>query len=137
MLRIWGARSLAPIYPDKTNLHDPTGEAWLTGPDSKIETGPFAGPINQAWQKMSPEWRGTDFASPPASPQFPLLVKFLFPADQLSIQVHPNDAYAAQNGNVARCLRRSGRHSLAWSGPQSRSRKVSVGYKNRRPRNFF
>jgi mannose-6-phosphate isomerase len=97
MLRIWGARSLAPIYPGKTNLHEPTGEAWLTGPDSKIETGPFAGPINQAWQKMPPEWRGTDFASQPASPQFPLLVKFLFPADQLSIQVHPNDAYAAQN----------------------------------------
>jgi len=97
MLRIWGARSLAPIYPDKTNLHEPIGEAWLTGPDSKIETGPLPGPIDQAWQKMPPEWRGTDFASQPASPQFPLLVKFLFPADQLSIQVHPDDAYAAQN----------------------------------------
>ncbi len=33
MLRIWGARSLAPIYPDKTNLPEPIGEAWLTGPD--------------------------------------------------------------------------------------------------------
>jgi len=97
MLRIWGARSLAPIYPEKTNLPEPIGEAWLTGPECKIETGPLAGPINQAWQKMPPEWRGTDFASQPASPQFPLLVKFLFPADQLSIQVHPDDAYAAQN----------------------------------------
>src|ERR1700731_1252204 len=97
MPRIWGARSLAPIYPDKTNLHEPIGEAWLTGPDSKIETGPLPGPLNQAWKKMPPERRRTDFVSQPASPQFPLLVKFLFPADQLSIQVHPDDAYAAQN----------------------------------------
>jgi mannose-6-phosphate isomerase len=97
MPRIWGARSLAPIYPEKTNLAEPIGEAWLTGPESKIETGPLAGPINQAWQKMSPEWRGSDFASQRASSQFPLLVKFLFPIDQLSIQVHPGDAYAKQN----------------------------------------
>ena len=26
---------------------------------------------------------------------FPLLVKFIFPKDKLSIQVHPDDAYAA------------------------------------------
>jgi len=97
MLRIWGARSLAPIYPDNTNLPEPIGEAWLTGPECKIETGPLAGPLNQAWQKMPPEWRGTDFPSQPPSREFPLLVKFLFPTDQLSIQVHPDDAYARQN----------------------------------------
>jgi mannose-6-phosphate isomerase len=97
MPRIWGARSLAPIYPEKTNLPEPIGEAWLSGPESKIETGPLAGPSNQAWQKMPPEWRGTALASQPASAQFPLLVKFLFPIDQLSIQVHPGDAYATQN----------------------------------------
>jgi mannose-6-phosphate isomerase len=97
MPRIWGARSLAPIYPDKTNLPEPIGEAWLTGPECKIETGPLAGSVNQAWQKMSPEWRGTDFTSQSTSPRFPLLVKFLFPIDQLSIQVHPGDTYARQN----------------------------------------
>jgi mannose-6-phosphate isomerase len=95
--RIWGARSLAPIYPDKTNLPESIGEAWLTGPECKIETGPLAGPLNQAWQKMPPEWRGTDFASQRTPREFPLLVKFLFPTDQLSIQVHPDDAYATQN----------------------------------------
>jgi mannose-6-phosphate isomerase len=97
MPRIWGARSLAPIYPDKTNLHEPIGEAWLTGPECKTETGPITGPLNQAWQKMPSEWRGTDFTSQCASREFPLLVKFLFPTDQLSIQVHPDDAYARQN----------------------------------------
>jgi mannose-6-phosphate isomerase len=97
MPRIWGARSLAPIYPDKTNLPEPIGEAWLTGPECKIETGPLAGPLNQAWLKMRPEWRGTEFASHRTAHEFPLLVKFLFPTDQLSIQVHPDDAYARQN----------------------------------------
>jgi mannose-6-phosphate isomerase len=97
MPRIWGARSLAPIYPGQTNLPEPIGEAWLTGPESKIETGPFAGSLNQAWQKMPPEWRGADLAFQSPSREFPLLVKFLFPTDQLSIQVHPDDAYARQN----------------------------------------
>jgi mannose-6-phosphate isomerase len=97
MPRIWGARSLAPIYPDKTNLPEPIGEAWLTGPECKIETGPFASALNQAWKRMPPEWRGTDFATRSAPREFPLLVKFLFPTDQLSIQVHPDDAYAMQN----------------------------------------
>jgi hypothetical protein len=55
MPRIWGARSLAPIYLYKTNLPEPIGEAWLTGPESKIESGPLKGPLNQAWRKMPPE----------------------------------------------------------------------------------
>jgi len=97
MPRIWGACTLAPIYPEKTNLPEPIGEAWLTGPESKIETGPLSGPLNQAWQKMPPQWRGIDFKSQQTPREFPLLVKFLFPTDQLSIQVHPDDAYARQN----------------------------------------
>jgi mannose-6-phosphate isomerase len=97
MPRIWGAHSLAPIYPEKANLPEPLGEAWLTGPECKIESGPLAGPLNQAWQKMPPEWRGTDFAFQQAPRKFPILVKFLFPTDQLSIQVHPDDAYAKEN----------------------------------------
>jgi mannose-6-phosphate isomerase len=96
MPRIWGARSLAPIYPDRLNLPEPIGEAWLTGPSSEIAEGPLKGNLNSAWQKMSPEWRGSSFAAAQATSNFPLLVKFLFPADQLSIQVHPDDAYASQ-----------------------------------------
>jgi len=42
---------------------------------------------------MPPEWRGTRFA---ACPEFPVLVKFLFPNELLSIQVHPDDAFAAK-----------------------------------------
>jgi mannose-6-phosphate isomerase len=103
MPRIWGARSLAPIYPKKTNLPEPIGEAWLTGPLSEIESGPLKGSLKNAWQKMPPDWRGTELLSPIDYYDFPLLVKFLFPIDQLSIQVHPDDAFASQNESPNAC----------------------------------
>lgn len=42
---------------------------------------------------MPSDWRGTHAAN---FQDFPLLLKFLFPKDKLSIQVHPDDAYAAK-----------------------------------------
>jgi len=97
--RIWGARSLAPLYPEKSNLSDPLGEAWLTGVDCKISSGPYSGKsLGEAWAEMPAEWRGEQLAS---VADFPLLVKFIFPADKLSIQVHPDDTYAAAHEKAA------------------------------------
>jgi mannose-6-phosphate isomerase len=97
--RLWGVRSLAPLFPEKINLAEPLGEAWLTGLDCKIATGPFAGKaLGAAWHEMPVEWRGTKLAS---TPDFPVLVKFIFPADKLSIQVHPDDAYASEHEKAA------------------------------------
>ncbi|HXJ05272.1 MAG TPA: class I mannose-6-phosphate isomerase [Candidatus Acidoferrum sp.] len=97
--RIWGAKSLAPLFPGKTNLAEPLGEAWLTGIDCKIATGPFAGKsLGETWRGMPANWRGTRLAS---VPDFPLLVKFIFPRDKLSVQVHPDDAYASKYEKAA------------------------------------
>src|SRR5690349_5143978 len=97
--RIWGAHSLAPIFPDKTNLPEPIGEAWLTDVNCRIATGPFAGKtLGEAWRQMPPDWRGARLAN---VSDFPLLVKFLFPTDKLSIQVHPDDAYASLHEKAA------------------------------------
>ncbi len=91
--RIWGSRSLAPLYPEKTILAEPIGEAWLTDINCRIGNGAFAGKtLAEAWRQMPAEWRGSNFAEPG---DFPLLVKFIFPTDKLSIQVHPDDAYAS------------------------------------------
>ncbi len=91
--RIWGSPSLAPLYPEKTNLAEPIGEAWLTDINCRVANGPFAGKtLAEAWREMPADWRGANFAEPG---DFPLLVKFIFPADKLSIQVHPDDAYAS------------------------------------------
>ncbi len=91
--RIWGTRSLAPLFPEKTNLLEPIGEAWLTDVQCRIANGRFAGKtLGQAWREFSVEWRGERCAT---MRDFPLLVKFIFPTDKLSIQVHPDDAYAS------------------------------------------
>jgi mannose-6-phosphate isomerase len=97
--RIWGARSLAPLYAEKSNLPEPIGEVWLTGVDCKVASGPFAGKtLGEAWGEMPPEWRGTRFTEPC---DFPILVKFIFPNGKLSIQVHPDDAYATAHEQAA------------------------------------
>ena len=40
--RPWGARNLAPLFPEKSNLAEPLGEAWLTGDECRFASGPFA-----------------------------------------------------------------------------------------------
>ena len=97
--RIWGARSLAPLFPENSNLLEPLGEAWLTSVDCRLATGPYAGKtLGEAWAEMPEEWRGRDT---PSAAEFPVLVKFIFPTDKLSIQVHPDDAYASAHEKVA------------------------------------
>lgn len=97
--RLWGSHSLAPFYPEKINLTEPIGEAWLTGEECRISTGPYAGrELGEAWREMKTLWRGTRLRS---TPNFPLLVKFIFPTEKLSIQVHPDDAYAQKHEKKA------------------------------------
>jgi mannose-6-phosphate isomerase len=90
--RPWGRTDLRPWYADTGRQH-PVGEAWLTGPQSIIETGPLKGRPFQAAVAQS------GCLSPATgSTEFPLLVKLLFPNDKLSVQVHPDDAYAREMG---------------------------------------
>ena len=97
--RPWGSRSLAPYFPEMANLAEPIGEAWMTGNDCRFANGPFAGrKLGEVWPQMSAEWAGTQIER---SGDFPLLVKFIFPQDKLSVQVHPDDAYAAVHEQAA------------------------------------
>jgi len=90
---------LAPLFPEKSNLKEPLGEAWLTGVDCRIASGPFAGKtLGEAWTEMPTEWRGSRAV---AEANFPLLVKFIFPTEKLSLQVHPDDAYASVHEKAA------------------------------------
>ena len=99
MPRIWGSRSLAPLFPNKTDLAEPIGEVWLTSVDCRIVSGPCQGQtLGAAWREMPIGWRGSSLAN---TPEFPILVKFLFPDDKLSIQVHPDGAYAYANERAA------------------------------------
>ena len=90
--RIWGRDSLAPWYAS-TGMNERVGEAWLTGPESVVETGEFAG---KTLAEVAPALGLS--AQSGDNGEFPLLVKILFPNDKLSVQVHPDDAQAQANG---------------------------------------
>jgi mannose-6-phosphate isomerase len=93
--RPWGTRTLLPLYPGKTGLRENIGEAWLTGNQCAFADGPFAGKkLGEVWPQLPAEWVGASLAS---DKNFPLLVKFLFTGDKPSVQVHPQDEYAARH----------------------------------------
>ena len=87
--RIWGKLDLKPWYQD-TGIAEKVGEAWLTGPECVVATGPLAGRTLDQVAKQFPGQFGDG--------EFPLLVKMLFPSDKLSVQVHPNDEEARKIG---------------------------------------
>lgn len=93
--RVWGARSLSPIYPDLATSA-PIGEAWLTGEECRIANGPLSGSTLAEVTREIGEALIGDAA--PDKSRFPLLIKFLFPRDKLSVQVHPDDDGARELG---------------------------------------
>lgn len=91
--RVWGSETLPSWYPQPIR-GKPIGEAWLTAGECLIEGAashgrPFAELITSSAEK---------FAADPAAPEFPLLIKLLFPREKLSVQVHPDDALARSLG---------------------------------------
>jgi mannose-6-phosphate isomerase len=98
--RPWGARTLAPLFPEKSNLTEPLGEAWMTGVECRFASGPFAGrKLGDVWRILPAAWTGTVAGASNGS--FPLLVKFIFAEEKLSVQVHPDDEYAARHEHPA------------------------------------
>lgn len=112
--KVWGRRDLAPLYPDfwttfrgKTvNIRRPQrkgktliGEVWLTGDDAVFTNGPLSGKtLAEASRQYGPELCGHGHDNGP----FPILAKFLFTSAWLSVQVHPDDAYARKHENGSR-----------------------------------
>src|SRR5262249_3439295 len=93
--RVWGTRDLAPVY-SREITGNPIGEAWLTGDDCRIANGPLAGrSLAELTRDSGEQMLG---GGVPDASRFPLLIKFLFPKDKLSVQVHPDDEIAARLG---------------------------------------
>jgi mannose-6-phosphate isomerase len=92
--RIWGKTSLAPLFPNQVDAPDPStsvriGEVWF----SFIENPTSAGETLGELLKSHPEWLG-EAANPQYPGVCPILLKLLFTTERLSVQVHPDDAYA-------------------------------------------
>ena len=117
--KIWGREDLSPIYSAPEETDSPAsrkaeissgarkpgeliGEVWVTDDTSRFLNGPVAGlTLGEASEKYGPalhgrSWHGT---------RFPLLAKYVFTSDWLSVQVHPDDEYARVHdpGNVGKC----------------------------------
>ena len=93
--RIWGSRSLAPLFDNSPAATEPIGEVWLTGDRCTFASGPLIGrSLGESWPGLSAEWKGRRLQ---AGSRIPLLVKFIFPQEKLSVQVHPDDEYAQKH----------------------------------------
>lgn len=94
--RLWGGSRLKSFVPgfDKVQSKEPLGEAWLVYAENKIADGAFAGQtLQQVASSYGVELLGTKSMARYGD-KVPLLAKFLDPSQWLSIQVHPDDAYA-------------------------------------------
>src|ERR1043165_8879152 len=93
--RPWGTLDLSPIYPNH-RFEEKIGEAWLTGDACQVANGPLKG---KSLADLSAQY-GRELVgdAAPDPKRFPLLLKFLFPHEKLSVQVHPDDEAARRVG---------------------------------------
>jgi mannose-6-phosphate isomerase len=93
--RPWGTLDLSPVYPNH-RFAEKIGESWLTGDEGKVANGPLRG---KSLAELSSQY-GHQLVGEAAddSSRFPLLTKFLFPHEKLSVQVHPDDEAARRAG---------------------------------------
>jgi mannose-6-phosphate isomerase len=92
--RPWGTYDLSPIYPQQ--FKEKIGESWLTGDHCKVQNGPLAG---KSLAELASQYKRELVGDAPTDDnRFPLLAKFLFPHEKLSVQVHPDDAAAHAMG---------------------------------------
>ncbi|GAB4074190.1 mannose-6-phosphate isomerase, class I [Barrientosiimonas marina] len=97
--KIWGGQKLKTEF--KYDIpSEQTGEAWVIAAHSHganvIENGPLKGwTLADAWEKHGDLFN----RAPDADDAYPLLVKILDAHDDLSVQVHPNDALAREMEN--------------------------------------
>ena len=97
MENIWGGSRLKEEY-HYTQAGDCTGECWGISAhpngDGTIRNGALAG------KKLSRVWKDyPQLFGNPEDDRFPLMVKIIDAKEDLSIQVHPDDAYAMAHEN--------------------------------------
>lgn len=87
--RLWGRKepgswvSTQSAEPDRAGTR--IGEVWLTAGANLVVEGAWKG------RTLDDAWHGLGY------PHFPLLAKFLFTSDKLSVQVHPPDEFAERH----------------------------------------
>ena len=99
---LWGGKRLNDEFAKDIDM-SPLAETWecSTHPDgpSFVSSGEFSGMKLTDVLRLHPEYMGNH-----ANPQgeLPILIKFIDAKDNLSVQVHPSDEYAAAHENGQR-----------------------------------
>lgn len=92
--RIWGGHQLVERFGKDAPTDKPIGESWEVYESNTVVNGQFAGKtIGELRQDLGAALMG----HVPPTQLFPLLTKLIDAQDVLSVQVHPDDAYARQH----------------------------------------
>lgn len=99
--KVWGGRRLETILGRQLPADAPIGESWEVSdhPHGKsvVANGPEQGQtLHELIAKYGAALLGTRVSATDAT-TFPLLVKYIDADDKLSVQVHPDDAYAQEH----------------------------------------
>jgi mannose-6-phosphate isomerase len=88
---LWGGEALVRRFGKPGDPNAAIGESWECWDDNRVSAGQFAGEtIADLRTNLGPAFLGT---LDPAR-AFPILTKFIDARQSLSVQVHPDDAYA-------------------------------------------
>lgn len=99
---IWGGDALLRVYGKSGNTSAALGESWECWDDNVVRSGSFAG---KSIKELREVLRGRLMGSLDSGRIFPVLTKIIDARESLSVQVHPDDAYAErvegqQNGKT-------------------------------------
>lgn len=96
---LWGGRNLALIAGKSLPEGATIGESWETAVESVVRNAPYEGAtLGALVERFGERLIGTR-AAEVFGRRFPLLTKFIDAQQPLSVQVHPNDAYATAHEN--------------------------------------
>ena len=99
--KIWGGQTIARWYDHVPADFENVGEAWVMSDVEKYPTevvnGAHAGDSLQDLLEVNMDELVGEKVYDVFGNHFPLLLKFIDATDDLSIQVHPDDAYALEN----------------------------------------
>jgi mannose-6-phosphate isomerase len=102
--KIWGGNKLHKHFNKETGSMENCGESWelsaVENDVSVVSNGYLAGNDLQDLVEVYMGDLVGDSVYEQFGPEFPLLIKFIDASDDLSIQVHPNDAVAKERHNA-------------------------------------
>lgn len=95
--KVWGGTRIAARFGQGLPADRPIGEVWLLWDRLVVSNGPFRGRTLAELVCNYPLPLLGSRALTGQDPAFPLLIKILDANDMLSVQVHPDDAYAREH----------------------------------------